>query len=619
MRTLINFLLFLAIFSASILALAEDVSTGFNKRGEYLNKTQLGNPSTASKVIDTSGDVSHLGNLNDSGLTDRGKELLRTSENGKLLQNAEEKKIDALQRYKIDPNNGWLKNSLELEENPMSKTGGRGLSATEKTTAVQLKKSCVEGVDFNVDVGVELILEAEEEEYLGPQQTKASTIKFSGAELHHQKESWGFARKRCKKHWDWFITPYHPRVRGSGNTATLQVNSHWRSDPQAIINDARIYIAAKLNVPLEQIREDIVFPGQGIGGQFWGVGRWRHVWNEYEFGYHYLWQDKLKRMLEKGEYWQVVTEGTEQLAESNECYETARVCLKSGVKTFFSKYDISRPCWYEKVSYRCTSEPKNGCNHLMKQNCQLQDSVCEHQVGNICLRWKRNYICGGVKKELIYSSANSPIHCLGGDCHTPVLEENKDFANVAYLAALNEAKKDCTPEGNSGTCKNPITVFPGQKDGCRKIITGFVNCCSSMKGWGNNTKLCKCSGNERGLALKREKGLCHEVGTYCSHKDPIFGKCLTKTTNFCCFSSKLARIFQEQGRKQLGIGWGSASSPSCQPLTLDQLTKLDFSKFDMDELFDALLSKGKSNMNKTFPVLKPGEVPAIQQEHMKTK
>ncbi len=236
----------------------------------------------------------------------------------------------------------------------------------------------------------------------------------------------------------------------------------------------------------------------------------------------------------------------------------------------------------------------------------------------ICLRWKRNYVCGGIKKELFYSLADSPIYCLGGDCHTPVLEDNKDFANVAYLAALNEANKDCVKAGGSGLCKDPITVFPGQVDGCKKIVVGFVDCCSSMKGWGNTAHLCKCSGEEKGLALKRDKGLCHMVGTYCSQKDPVFKQCLTKKTNFCCFSSKLARIFHEQGRKQLGIDWGTPSSPNCRPLTLDELKSLDFSKFDMEELFDALLSKGKSNANKSFPTLKPGEIPPIQQEHMAT-
>jgi regulator of protease activity HflC (stomatin/prohibitin superfamily) len=38
----------------------------------------------------------------------------------------------------------------------------------------------------------------------------------------------------------------------------------------------------------------------------------------------------------------------------------------------------------------------------------------------------------------------------------------------------------------------------------------------------------------------------------------------------------------------------------------------------MEELFDALLSKGKSNANKSFPVLRPGEIPPIQKEHMAT-
>jgi conjugal transfer mating pair stabilization protein TraN len=138
-----------------------------------------------------------------------------------------------------------------------------------------------------------------------------------------------------------------------------------------------------------------------------------------------------------------------------------------------------------------------------------------------------------------------------------------------------------------------------------------------MKGWGKNANLCRCSGGEKGLALKREKGLCHLVGTYCSRKDSVFGQCLEKKTNFCCFGSKLARIFQEQGRKQLGIDWGSANSPNCRPLTLDELKSLDFSKFDMEELFDALLSKGKGNMSKSFPhLLAEGEVPAIQREHM---
>ena len=572
---------------------ADSMSDNFNKREQYNNSTQLGDPNQANKFLDRNADTSQLQQLKDSSLVDQGQSELRNSEHGRVLQDSDEAKIEAINRYKINSENAMLKNSLAIEQDPMSKTGGKGLSASETTTTIEVKKSCVEGVDFNVDVGLELVLEVEEEDYLGPLQTKPEIVDISGDVFYHQATHLGYPIHWKKKRNGWHI-------------AFDQAG--WRA-----------WLSPYLDIPLENIDENITFPGgaRGVGGTHFAGGDHIIVFDSYRFGYTYRWKDKLKRLVEKDEYWQVATEGAEKLAESNECYETNRVCIKSGVRTFLGKYDVTRPCWYEKISYRCKSEPKDGCAHLIKQNCNLQDSQCEYQIGSICLRWKRHYICGGLKKERRFSLADSPIYCLGGDCHNPTTEENQDFANVAYLAALNEASKDCVKEPN-GLCKDPITVFPGQADGCKKIILGFVDCCASMKGWGQNVNLCKCSGGEKGLALKRDKGLCHDVGIYCHKKDPILGTCLVKKRNFCCFSSKLARIFHEQGRKQLNIGWGSAQAPNCRPLTLDELKRLDFSKFDMEELFDALLTKGKKNANKSFPNLAPGEIPDIQKEHMKT-
>jgi hypothetical protein len=51
---------------------------------------------------------------------------------------------------------------------------------------------------------------------------------------------------------------------------------------------------------------------------------------------------------------------------------------------------------------------------------------------------------------------------------------------------------------------------------------------------------------------------------------------------------------------------------------LEELTKLDYSKFDMEELFGAMLAKGKSNMFKTFPSINLKTLPKLQQEHMST-
>lgn len=116
-------------------------------------------------------------------------------------------------------------------------------------------------------------------------------IRLSGHFLKHSKEAWGYGKKRYRKYWDWFITPYHPKSFGGGifSDPDLTVDSPWCNNPQAIINDARLYLADLLNIALEQIREDIVFPpsGVGIGPQYNGYGRWQQVWKEYEFGYYY--------------------------------------------------------------------------------------------------------------------------------------------------------------------------------------------------------------------------------------------------------------------------------------------------------------------------------------------
>lgn len=113
------------------------------------------------------------------------------------------------------------------------------------------------------------------------------TIKFGGHALHNEKMNWGFAVHWKTKRWGWHITPYHPGKSIFGWPD--QVDSCWRDNPAAIIADARAYIAGKLGVLLEQIREDITFPasGRGIGNITPVYCRWRVVWDEYEFAYWY--------------------------------------------------------------------------------------------------------------------------------------------------------------------------------------------------------------------------------------------------------------------------------------------------------------------------------------------
>jgi len=101
-----------------------------------------------------------------------------------------------------------------------------------------------------------------------------------------------------------------------------------------------------------------------------------------------------------------------------------------------------------------------------------------------------------------------------------------------------------------------------------------------------------CSEDEGKLSMKEGARLCRSIGTWCSQCIRVLGKCVScieHTTSKCCFNSKLARILNEQGRAQLGIGWGSAQSPSCSGFTVAQLQALDFSRMDLTEFYASIV------------------------------
>ena len=94
-----------------------------------------------------------------------------------------------------------------------------------------------------------------------------------------------------------------------------------------------------------------------------------------------------------------------------------------------------------------------------------------------------------------------------------------------------------------------------------------------------------CEQAEQILAMKRDNRPCHGVGSYCSARVPIIRLCIETTQSYCCFNSRLSRILNEQGRAQLGKGWGGAESPDCSGFTMPQLQALDFSRMDLAEFY----------------------------------
>lgn len=101
--------------------------------------------------------------------------------------------------------------------------------------------------------------------------------------------------------------------------------------------------------------------------------------------------------------------------------------------------------------------------------------------------------------------------------------------------------------------------------------------------------------NAMKLGIKRGQGLCHMVGTYCSSKS--LGSCKSTTEGWCCFPSKLARIINEQGRPQIGKGWGQASGPDCSGFSLTEVQQLKFDQMDLSEFIGDVMSKTSATIS----------------------
>lgn len=101
-----------------------------------------------------------------------------------------------------------------------------------------------------------------------------------------------------------------------------------------------------------------------------------------------------------------------------------------------------------------------------------------------------------------------------------------------------------------------------------------------------------CGREEGLLAMKDGARLCVNTGKWCSKCIKVFGKCvkcIERSTGKCCFNSRLARMINEQGRAQLGKGWGSGKRPDCSGFSIEQVQRLNFAAMDLRDFYRELV------------------------------
>ena len=175
-------------------------------------------------------------------------------------------------------------------------------------------------------------------------------------------------------------------------------------------------------------------------------------------------------------------------------------------------------------------------------------------------------------------SCGSVRYCVGAGCETVSPQSNTGFVNAT--TRLNMAVE----LGGEEFDRDNLEFFKGTRQRCHIHFGGLANCCKNS---GLLVGLANCSASERELAEERNAGNTHYLGKYCSRKT-FFGICIRHSRAWCVFGSKLGRILQQQGRAQLGIGWGN-----CRGLTVAEIEGIDFASLDLSEFTEDLMDASK--------------------------
>lgn len=265
---------------------------------------------------------------------------------------------------------------------------------------------------------------------------------------------------------------------------------------------------------------------------------------------------------------------------------TGSLCVEPGgnrtVVVEGKTYTIYQDCWKWQDTYLTQTETEGTCGEYMKDSaCTVTRSQCADTVDGFCVSQQVTYSCER-KKTGNGQICGGQFFCTDGSCAQGQTGTSNMFGQaVSALAAVAAAGKDVAELNGEN-----VRAFTGEAKSCKKMAAGFSNCCRDS-GWGQDVGLSSCSSDEKALGKAKEKKLTVYVGEYCSKK--VLGVCLEKKRGYCQFDSKLARIVQEQGRRdQLGIGFGSGKSPDCRGITVDELQRLDFGVMNFSDFYSDL-------------------------------
>lgn len=273
------------------------------------------------------------------------------------------------------------------------------------------------------------------------------------------------------------------------------------------------------------------------------------------------------------------------------CSDSGKYCSSPHSWRVMDGIKIYKDCWQYSYTKTCDIPSRNNCSsfgHCYEigiKNCLLRDSYgnCVNQLKEFsCKRRTTDYLD---KAKVKYTPTGDEmkrvvcrgIPCIDGNCVDKSYDMNGDMmSSVSQLYASSKL---------AGARDLRVQLFPGYHSQCSKKPAGYLNCCKT-RGWGSDLGA-SCNVDERKLQEARHRNLCIYVGKTTSGTSPFH----VNKHHFCCFGNMLNKVFQIEGRKQLGIRFGNGSNPDCRGLTLEEILRLDFGKMDFSEFIAEIKSK----------------------------
>ena len=272
-----------------------------------------------------------------------------------------------------------------------------------------------------------------------------------------------------------------------------------------------------------------------------------------------------------------------------QCTDTGRYCSGGGGAKEVDGFKVTRDCFEYSYTKRCNYPSRNDCaKHSHCYSLGTRDCLLRDNYG-ACVNFKKEFSCkrwvptytesetvryGTKDKEGAEGFVCKGVPCIDGNCIDKSYEMDGDMvSSISQLGALSQGK-------NSG---NGFKIFEGAPRHCSKKPADYSNCCrieNPNSGWGKNLGH-KCTTDENFLMEQRSKNLCVYVGKASSKN---LGVTTLIKHHFCCFSNLLEKTVQVQGRRQLGMSFGSGGNADCRGLTLEELKRVDFSKMDFSEV-----------------------------------